>query len=416
MFGYTGMIDVSARGEGRRTWKAGSWLGKSFDTFAPIGPCIATADEIADPNDVHVQFWVDGQLRHNYNTDDMEHRVPELVEFATRIMTLNSGDLIAAAPTTRAWARCRTARSSTSRSTGSAACGSTCAIRSKRTWEKGIYMGQDSVNHEAVRRNRPQDAHLLRSEPLPTSWSQHVTNPLYDWRLATPADITTTGRDLRRPERALASRTATLAGQICAAACSGSRPDGSTAGVETECWRGPFAPELFVPGTIRRNLRRASRCPMDLAFDNQGNSSDRYLSRHEEDRAPGSRRRLPGCPRPALTATAWDRPVSCCRELRRGSAVVHRHHGASIRGRRWPRSGSLERLRRRHRRGWRARIVAYRLLFGISTRSGRILPKSAVCGRNGWRSHQPLARAGRRLTRRDRAIDGPTTLAVAETG
>src|SRR6185503_18524687 len=46
VFGYTGLIDVSARGEGRRTWKAGSWLGKSFDTFAPIGPCITTADEI----------------------------------------------------------------------------------------------------------------------------------------------------------------------------------------------------------------------------------------------------------------------------------------------------------------------------------------------------------------------------------
>src|SRR5213075_703866 len=48
VFGYTGLIDVSARGEGRRTWKAGSWLGKSFDTFAPIGPCITTADEIPD--------------------------------------------------------------------------------------------------------------------------------------------------------------------------------------------------------------------------------------------------------------------------------------------------------------------------------------------------------------------------------
>ena len=52
-------------------------------------------DEIPDPNDVHVRFWVDGQLRHNYNTDDMEHLVPELVEFATTIMTLNSGDVIA---------------------------------------------------------------------------------------------------------------------------------------------------------------------------------------------------------------------------------------------------------------------------------------------------------------------------------
>jgi 2-keto-4-pentenoate hydratase/2-oxohepta-3-ene-1,7-dioic acid hydratase in catechol pathway len=95
VFGYTGLIDVSARGEGRRTWKAGSWLGKSFDTFAPIGPCITTADEIPDPNNVVVRFWDDGQLRHNYNTDDMEHRVPELVEWATTVMTMNSGDLIA---------------------------------------------------------------------------------------------------------------------------------------------------------------------------------------------------------------------------------------------------------------------------------------------------------------------------------
>src|SRR5207244_11643534 len=38
VFGYTGMIDVSARGEGRRTWKRGTWLGKSFETFAPCGP------------------------------------------------------------------------------------------------------------------------------------------------------------------------------------------------------------------------------------------------------------------------------------------------------------------------------------------------------------------------------------------
>ncbi len=60
------------------------------DTFAPIGPCIATADEIKDPNDLIVRFWDDGVLRHNYNTDDMEHRVPELVEWATTVMTMNS--------------------------------------------------------------------------------------------------------------------------------------------------------------------------------------------------------------------------------------------------------------------------------------------------------------------------------------
>ena len=74
VFGYTAMIDVSAREQGRRTWPASpltSWLGKSFDTFAPIGPCIATADEIEDPNNLIVRFWNNGQLRHNYNTDDM---------------------------------------------------------------------------------------------------------------------------------------------------------------------------------------------------------------------------------------------------------------------------------------------------------------------------------------------------------
>jgi 2-keto-4-pentenoate hydratase/2-oxohepta-3-ene-1,7-dioic acid hydratase in catechol pathway len=98
VFGYTAMIDVSAREQGRRTWPASpltSWLGKSFDTFAPIGPCIVTADEIEDPNNLIVRFWNNGQLRHNYNTDDMEHRVPELIEFATTVMTMNSGDLIA---------------------------------------------------------------------------------------------------------------------------------------------------------------------------------------------------------------------------------------------------------------------------------------------------------------------------------
>jgi 2-keto-4-pentenoate hydratase/2-oxohepta-3-ene-1,7-dioic acid hydratase in catechol pathway len=156
VFGYTCLIDVSARGEGRRTWKAGSWLGKSFDTFAPIGPCIATADEIPEPNDLVVRFWNDGQLRHNYNTDDMEHRVPELVEFASTIMTLNTGDLIA----------CGTNHEGL----GALQDGETVEIEIerigwmslnvvdplKRSWERGIYMGADSTNSDAVKRHRPQ--------------------------------------------------------------------------------------------------------------------------------------------------------------------------------------------------------------------------------------------------------------------
>src|SRR5437773_295764 len=52
VFGYTGMMDITGRGEGRSTWGRGTWIGKSFDTFLPIGPCITTADEIEDPNDL----------------------------------------------------------------------------------------------------------------------------------------------------------------------------------------------------------------------------------------------------------------------------------------------------------------------------------------------------------------------------
>ena len=75
VFGFTGIIDVSARWQGRQTWRQGSWMGKSFDTFAPIGPCITTADEIEDPNKLRVRFWNNGDLYHDYVTDDMEHRV-----------------------------------------------------------------------------------------------------------------------------------------------------------------------------------------------------------------------------------------------------------------------------------------------------------------------------------------------------
>ena len=155
VFGYTGMIDVSARGEGRRTWKAGSWLGKSFDTFAPIGPCIATLDEIANPNDVHVQFWVDGQLRHNYNTDDMEHLVPELVEFATAIMTLNSGDLIACGTNHEGLGPLQDGEVVDLEIHGIGRMRLDVRDPLKRTWEKGIYMGPDSTNPEAIKRNRP---------------------------------------------------------------------------------------------------------------------------------------------------------------------------------------------------------------------------------------------------------------------
>jgi 2-keto-4-pentenoate hydratase/2-oxohepta-3-ene-1,7-dioic acid hydratase in catechol pathway len=151
VFGITGMIDVSARAEARYTWRQGSWMGKSFDTFAPIGPAITTLDEVEDPNKIHVQFWNNGDLRHDYNTDDMEHRVPELVEFASGIMTLNSGDVLA----------CGTNHEGL----GPLQDGEICDFEVekvgrmrlyvsdplKRTWERGIYMGENSTNLEARR-------------------------------------------------------------------------------------------------------------------------------------------------------------------------------------------------------------------------------------------------------------------------
>jgi 2-keto-4-pentenoate hydratase/2-oxohepta-3-ene-1,7-dioic acid hydratase in catechol pathway len=156
VFGYTCLIDVSARGEGRRTWKAGSWLGKSFDTFAPIGPCIATADEIAEPNNLHVRFWNNGELRHNYNTDDMEHRVPELVEFASSIMTLRSGDLIACGTNHEGLGALQEGEIVEMEIEGIGRMSLSVTDPLKRTWERGIYMGADSTNPEAVKRYRPR--------------------------------------------------------------------------------------------------------------------------------------------------------------------------------------------------------------------------------------------------------------------
>ncbi len=155
VFGYTGMIDVSARGEGRRTWKTGSWIGKSFDTFAPLGPCIATLDDIPNPNDVLVRFWVDGQLRHNYNTDDMEHRVPELVEFASTIMTLNSGDVISCGTNHEGLGPLQDGETVDFEIQHIGRMQLKVRDPLKRSWEKGIYMGADSTHPEAVRRNRP---------------------------------------------------------------------------------------------------------------------------------------------------------------------------------------------------------------------------------------------------------------------
>jgi 2-keto-4-pentenoate hydratase/2-oxohepta-3-ene-1,7-dioic acid hydratase in catechol pathway len=92
VFGYTCVVDVMARGD--RTFGRDFWLAKA-DSLGPLGACIVTADEVADPNALRVQSWQNGQPRQDYSTADAEYRVPELVEFATTVMTLHTGDVIA---------------------------------------------------------------------------------------------------------------------------------------------------------------------------------------------------------------------------------------------------------------------------------------------------------------------------------
>ena len=149
IFGYTCMIDVSARYEGRRTWRAGSWMGKSFDTFAPIGPCIVTADEIPEPNNVEISFWNNGHLYHRYNTDDMEHWVPELIAFATNIMTLNSGDVLACGTNHEGLGPLQEGDHAEIAIAGIGHMDIHVQDPLHRTWERGIYMGADSTNPAA---------------------------------------------------------------------------------------------------------------------------------------------------------------------------------------------------------------------------------------------------------------------------
>lgn len=92
VFGYTVFNDVSARGLGRSG--INSFLGKSFDTFAGFGPWIVTADEIADPYALHITVEVNGELRQDYWTSDMERPIAELMTTISAVTTLHPGDVI----------------------------------------------------------------------------------------------------------------------------------------------------------------------------------------------------------------------------------------------------------------------------------------------------------------------------------
>ncbi len=89
VFGYTQFIDVSARG-----LPGGFFLGKSWHTFAPMGPALVTADEVADGNALGVQLWINDGLQHDFSTNSMARFIPELLAEVTNVLTLEPGDVV----------------------------------------------------------------------------------------------------------------------------------------------------------------------------------------------------------------------------------------------------------------------------------------------------------------------------------
>lgn len=96
IFGYTIILDVTARGYGSGSGLPGSrCVRKGFETFAPIGPWITTRDEIPDPHDLWMKLWVNDELVQSARTDSMVNGVPRLVSYLSSVTTLYPGDLIA---------------------------------------------------------------------------------------------------------------------------------------------------------------------------------------------------------------------------------------------------------------------------------------------------------------------------------
>lgn len=95
VLGYTCMNDVSAR-DWQKDWGGSQWCrGKTFDTFAPLGPCLVTTDAIPDPNALAIRTVVNGEVMQDANTQQMIFDVPTLIEFLSGSTTLRAGTVIA---------------------------------------------------------------------------------------------------------------------------------------------------------------------------------------------------------------------------------------------------------------------------------------------------------------------------------
>ncbi len=90
--GYLPVNDVSARDYQNRT---SQWtMGKTFDTFAPMGPALVTADEVADPHNLGIRLTIGDEVLQNSNTCNLIFNIPRLVASLSEVMTLEPGDVV----------------------------------------------------------------------------------------------------------------------------------------------------------------------------------------------------------------------------------------------------------------------------------------------------------------------------------
>jgi len=91
--GYTPFNDVSARDYQQRT---SQWtIGKTFDTFGPMGPALVTADDIRDPHNLTLRVTIGNEVLQEANTRDVIFPIPKLIAYLSSVMTLEPGDVIA---------------------------------------------------------------------------------------------------------------------------------------------------------------------------------------------------------------------------------------------------------------------------------------------------------------------------------
>ena len=90
VFGYVPFFDISARGMTRRS----QFVPKGQDSYGPCGPWITSKDEIPDPHNVVVKSWINGQLKQNYSTKNMAHKIPDQIAWLSRFVQLQPGDVI----------------------------------------------------------------------------------------------------------------------------------------------------------------------------------------------------------------------------------------------------------------------------------------------------------------------------------